>query len=283
MELLISLQTVKTNQIGTLRAIEPDADGVYRGIPLAVLGAASRNQVCYDPKTGLEAMENPETAFYKKITGGGLDGEWGHPIIAGLPENAALNRIAAVDDTRVSHFFPKIDIVKSDDGKCLIIKGDVKPYGPYGEFLTKSFADTLHDTAFSLRALTSSPVRQPNNTLLKKVLAMVTYDAVSTPGYEIASKRSIATEGLEILFEDENLQIIPTAELLDTDHAFYDTIGYENINCQQVKDILCSDDVTVTYNSQAIGIFDTATKTFRTNLRKKSLVHNIIEKTGLSL
>ena len=106
---------------------------------------------------------------------------------------------------------------------------------------------------------------------------MITYDGVSVPGYEIASKRGMATtgvEGMELLMEDEDLRVLSTAVIEDNE-SLDDTIGYESIKCQEVLDILGSDEVTVTYESTAIGIVNLKKGSIQTNLRKRSVFHEM--------
>lgn len=283
MDLLFSLQTIRTTGAGTLKSLEPDKDGIYRGVPLAVLGMVSRNNMYYEPQSVVDAMKNPDSRFFKAITGGGLDGEWGHPDLTGLDDRAALMRLALIKESMVSHSFSRVWTERTQDGKYVIVKGDVKAFGPYGRYLTQSFSDKDHDTGFSLRTLTSQPVKRPSDGAgVKRVLAMITFDGVSVPGYELASKRSVAAglEGVDLLMETEDVRVIPTVALESMDNM-YDTIGYENINCQQVLDILKSDDITVSFESEAIGVFDSTTGTFNTNVRKTSVFHQMAKKGAL--
>jgi hypothetical protein len=256
----LSIQTQTTTGIGTLRKATKNSQGFYEGVPLAVLGAVSRNNYYYDPKSLVDAMGNKNTRFYKALVGGGLDGEWGHPDVTALTDRKAIERMCDVVEQNVSHYFNRIWIDTLENG-TQIVRGDVKPRGVYAPQLEESFQDENHDAAFSLRSITSDPVRRADGAYAKKVLALITYDGVSLPGYEIASKRAmIGNESLAMLFQDDMTRIMKTDVADSTD--VYDTIGYENFQCQQVRDILESDTLSTIVEGKALGIFDSATGVF---------------------
>jgi hypothetical protein len=277
MKFQLSIQTLTTTGVGVLKKAKPDNRGYYRGVPLTVIGAVSRNNYYYDPDSLVESMKNPNTRFHKSLVTGGLNGEWGHPDVTHLSENAALHRMADVMEQKVSHFFNRIWIDTLENG-VQIVRGDVKPFGPYGEYLRESFEDPDHETGFSLRSLTSDPLRRPDGSFFKKVLAMITYDGVSVPGYEMASKRAmIGTESLGVISEDVSFKLIDTVNAGIP--SIYDVIGYESFNCQQVLDILETDKVNVSITSKNVGVFDSATGTFMDasgRFRRKSVLHNLI-------
>jgi hypothetical protein len=280
MSLTISLQTIRTTSAGTLKAIQPDVEGYYRGIPLMVLGAVSRNNMFYEPTSVVNAMTNPKSRFYRAITGGGLEGEWGHPSLVGLDDDSMLRRLADVDLRYVSHQFGRIYTETSSNGNFTLLRGDVKAAGPYGKFLTESFADANRDTCFSLRSLTSHPVKRADGVGVKKVLNLITYDYVSVPGYEEASKRGAlgGCESLNLMWEDQDLKVVSTESLMADGAPCTDIIGYESINCQEVLDILGSDHVSVTFESQPIGTFDSKTGRLTGRFRNSSTVHALLQK-----
>lgn len=276
-----SLQTITTSGAGMLRSIKPDKDGVYKGVPLTIIGKPSRNNVLYDEDSFIAAMTRPETVFYKAITGGGLDGEWGHPFLDDLPnEQSMLKRLQLIVEERVSHFFKRIYSEATSDGKYIMVRGDVKPYGEKRDRVIEGFEDPDHDLGFSLRALCTKPVMTPQRHYLKKIVSLVTYDAVSLPGYEEASKRGmVGTESLqlgEVDIQDEILADNLSLESLEQDKEFLDTVGYESIRCQELLDLFQTDEIKVSYQDKPLGSFDMNAKNFRTsNIQSRSPFHTL--------
>ncbi|MBO7626003.1 MAG: hypothetical protein J6S93_00420 [Paludibacteraceae bacterium] len=169
-----------------LKAIKPDANGVYKGIPLTVIGINSRNNVCYDKNSVIDCLTNENSRFVMNLRSGDLEGEWGHPLLDPDPKKM-LSRLLYLDRTKVSHHFTKVYAKDTGNGS-LIVYGDVKPSGPYGKDLKANFEDATRNASFSLRAATI-PTKTENNVIYKRMLAMFTFDAVDGPGYVEASKR----------------------------------------------------------------------------------------------
>ena len=114
--LAFSVQTMQTVLGNGLKSIKPDKDGVFKGVPLAVIGKPSRNNVIYDQNSFIESITNPNTRFYKSLVEGGLEGEWGHPTNIGLNNKDAIMRTMQIDGSRVSHYFTKVYAKKTKDG-----------------------------------------------------------------------------------------------------------------------------------------------------------------------
>lgn len=280
-DLTFSLQTITTSAVGSLRSIQPDTEGIYRGVPLTVIGMPSRNNMLYDPQSLVHAMTNPQSKFYKDLTGGSLNGEYGHPVLVGLAKQDALKRLSIIVETQVSHQIVALDATqRTSDGKYIIVKGDIKPFGPYAKHLCDSFADKHHDTCFSLRNLTSMPKRGNDGLFHKTVVAMITYDHVtSAPGYEIASKRAmtVGTESMECVSVEENVEVFTMGDVQIGDQAFQETIGYESIRCQEVLDLLERDEVKVCVNDTPVGFFDSSKGVIvgGTGHRSRSVFHEV--------
>lgn len=178
-----------------LKAVKPDQNGVYKGIPLTVIGCNSRNQVNYEKESVLQCLTSMESRFAANVSTGDMEGEWGHPLLQG---DKCLDRLLYIDRTRVSHFFTKV--YGKDVGNGLImIYGDVKPYGPYGKYLKDSLEDPVRNASFSLRSA-AVVTGKKDGIVQKRMLSLVTFDAVDGPGFLKASKRfqdpDVATESL---------------------------------------------------------------------------------------
>ena len=230
-----------------LKAVKPNKDGVYQGIPLTVIGCNSRNNVNYEKESVLKCLTDAQSRFCANVKTGDMEGEWGHPLLKG---NDCLDRLLYIDRTRVSHFFTRV-YGKEENG-LIIIYGDVKPFGPYKQCLIDSFEDPTRNTSFSLRSAAVKTGQDASGITQKKMLALVTFDAVDGPGFLMASKRyrdpSIATESFEAKVEKTRLNVdfkVNRKQFLDVQEA-HKAAGFESVIIdQRVLDAFGCDKITI--------------------------------------
>ena len=230
-----------------LKAVKPNKDGVYQGIPLTVIGCNSRNNVNYEKESVLKCLTDAQSRFCANVKTGDMEGEWGHPLLKG---NDCLDRLLYIDRTRVSHFFTRV-YGKEENG-LIIIYGDVKPFGPYKQYLIDSFEDPTRNTSFSLRSAAVKTGQDASGITQKKMLALVTFDAVDGPGFLMASKRyrdpSIATESFEAKVEKTRLNVdfkVNRKQFLDVQEA-HKAAGFESVIIdQRVLDAFGCDKITI--------------------------------------
>lgn len=206
---VFSISTEMEMEGRVLKAIKPDKNGIYRGIPLTVIGTHSRNNVNYEKESVLKCLTDTNSRFAANVKSGDMEGEWGHPLLNG---KECLDRLLYIDRTKVSHCFTKV-YGKESNG-LIIIYGDVKPFGPYKQSLIDSFEDPTRNTSFSLRSAAVKTGQDPAGIVQKKMLALVTFDAVDGPGFLQASKRfqdpavaNAATEGMSIQTRPQLLNV----------------------------------------------------------------------------
>lgn len=253
--LSFSVQTMETNIGGQLKAVAPNADGVYVGMPIAIIGKPSRNNVLYDPQSFVDAITNPGTRFYKSLVGGGLEGEWGHPSNVGMDGKTAVARTMQINEDRVSHNFNKVYSKVSADGKYHVVYGDIIPCGPNKQHLIDAFSDSKRNAAFSLRSLTSKARINANGVNEKKILALITFDSVSTPGFEEASKRCMLPGNESFLYDMDEVGVVQASiEELEVVPDCTDIIGCEIINNQALQDMLETDNIVITTKEQVITV-----------------------------
>ncbi len=250
-----SVQTMETTIGGSLKSIQPNEDGVYVGMPLAVIGKPSRNNVLYNPKSFVDSITNPATRFYKSLVGGGLEGEWGHPSNVGMDARTAVARTMQVNEDRVSHNFNKIYSKTSADGKYHVVYGDVIPCGPNKQLLVDAFNDAKRNAAFSLRSLTAKPQTNAQGISEKRIVALITFDAVSTPGFEEACKRCMlpGNETLEYLMNEIDAVNVSSEDLV-TVPSCEEILGCESITNQSLQDMLLSDNIVITTKEKTITV-----------------------------
>lgn len=190
--IVFSISTQMEMEGRQLKAVKPNKDGVYTGIPLTVIGCDSRNKTNYERESVLRCITDVESRFAANVSTGDMEGEWGHPFLSGQ----SLDRLMHIERTRVSHYFTRVYGKDMGNG-VIMIYGDVKPFGPYGQYLKESFEDSSRNTSFSLRSA-AKVIGNKNGITQKQMIALVTFDAVDGPGFLKASKRfrdpDIATE-----------------------------------------------------------------------------------------
>ena len=231
-----------------LKAIKPDKDGVYKGIPLTVIGLNSRNGICYDRESVISCLTDPKSRFVMNLKSGDLEGEWGHPWL-GVDPKAAVARLLYLDRARVSHYFTRIYTTKLDSNSdAIIVYGDVVPNGPYKKNLEENFADPKRNVSFSLRAATTVD-RKASGVTYKHMLCMFTFDAVDGPGYVECSKRfrDPAFESLNAKISDNgDIDINVNKEAFLSATKSFETAGMESkIVDQRVLDAFGCDEVIV--------------------------------------
>lgn len=245
------------------KVVTPDKDGVYKDIPMMVIGKPSRNSKIYETTSMMEAITSDSSIFYRKLVGGQLEGEFNHPLIW---KEEDLPRVMLIDRDRLSHRILRVYTKATEQGNT-ILYGDIKCCGPKGKYLAESFADPQANTAFSLRSVVSV-LGKTGNFVKQKVLALITIDAVDCPGYAEASK--VYVQGLEGLSLPFNVkQMMPQVAKL---------VGAESATDQQLLDILEADKVTINHSIR--GMVDVRTNSIVTDNGNKSLFHTVFNMRG---
>lgn len=245
---------------GAQTDIKPDEKGVYRNMPVMVLGKVSRNNKEYEINSMVDAITSPNSIFFKKLKMGQLQGEYGHPLVLCEKE---LPRIAVVDPTKVSHVIHNVRCGEPTEKGHRIVYADIEPFGPYGKYLKESFDNPRINTAFSLRSLVAK-IGTSGNVIRQRVTALITIDAVDAPGYAEASKvRVPSMEGISIDIEhpEDHLEELAMA------------CGCESIDDQQLLDALQVNKVEIKHNVN--GIVDRFGRVISTSDGKKSLFHEL--------
>lgn len=248
---VFSISTQMEMEGRKLKALKPNKDGVYTGIPLTVIGCDSRNNCSYEKNSVLQCITDMKSRFAANVSTGDMEGEWGHPFLAG---DHSLDRLLYIDRTRVSHFFTKVYGVDCGNN-IIMIYGDVKPFGPYGEYLEKSFQDGMRNTSFSLRSA-AQKTGVKNGITQKRMLSLVTFDAVDGPGFLKASKRfrdpNVATESYGIAldatrkFDVRDIEVSASKEQFLQTQEKLQSVGQESIiTDQRILDAFMCDKITL--------------------------------------
>ena len=222
-----------------LERIRPDEDGYYCNFPLTVLGKVSRNKTYYDIDEFVSQITNDNSYFKMALVNSTLYGEYGHPKLNDIThpnsimeKRLKLERLAKVDEEKISHHFRSMKTGKDLEGGGRLLVADIKPTGPYKDALEDSMDSPHINTSFSLRAITRD--RQESGITRRKTVKLVTFDAVSTPGYAEASKRFVdsgAVESISIDFDENEGEV------------YIDAVALESLSNSELSDIFKTDNI----------------------------------------
>lgn len=187
--------------------LKPDEAGYYK-VPLGAFNVVNSAGMFYDAPSAVSFFEEG-SVLMRKLRKGVLRGEYNHPKKESGQDMAGyLARIRTVDPDRVAFHIRNLELdpgAKDEKGNPIVmVIGEIKPCGPYGEYVRKSLDNEHENTHFSLRALTADDVSAG----IKYTRDIVTWDFVEEGGISIAHKyNSPALEHYQaVSLEDYELQ-----------------------------------------------------------------------------
>ena len=217
----------KGNRVGI---IKPDEGGFYNDLPMMVLGAVTENDSYYDVESMVDHLTNPKYSFRKKLYNQQLYGEWGHPDFLQYAEKDRLPRLLQVNEKYHSHLFREIKTANRLESGGILVVADLKPTGPYGQYLKESLDDPYMNTGFSLRSWINNTMK--NGVKYRTVNSLVTVDTVGAGGYPDASKKnalgleSMAVDGLD-QYHDVTIDVLRDGNLMCEEIALESLSGTE--------------------------------------------------------
>lgn len=222
-----TLFTANGNKVGR---IKPDENGIYKGLPMMVMGQVTQQNTYYDPQSMMDQITNPESRFNIIYKQGKLYGEYGHPVFLGMADSDKLQRLVTVDESRTSHLFTGLYTDPASRDGTVVLRGDVKPTGPFGSVFKESLDDPVVNTAFSLRAYVSTDMR-PNGLKYRTVRQLTTWDTVGASGYATTDKANAL--GLESFsgdtFHDFEINVMEDGNLM-IDQVALETFSNTDLN-----------------------------------------------------
>lgn len=166
-----------------------DKDGYFVDVPVAVLGATTRNATKYDTTAFVNQIKGPDTNYYKRLTEGCLFGEWGHPFVD-MNTQLGMERLLNLDPQKESHHIRSTKIRHIDELGIDVIMIDAKGSGPYGKYYDEAMLDPTRNLAHSLRGISKAQFDRKNKVTFKELISLVTFDAgVASGGFKHSSKR----------------------------------------------------------------------------------------------
>lgn len=183
-----------------------DADGYYELIVGGFNIFNTSNDVYpYEP---VKELFHNSGSLVRKIREGYLKSEYGHPKRPpGMSYTDFVRRNLAIEETLVCGSWKSVELdfdycknVSHLPNNGIIVKGLIKPSGPYGKYLEESLTNPNENTAFSIRSITNDKVI--GGIKHKFIRHITTWDFVTTPGVRVANKW--AELGIESQIEEIN-------------------------------------------------------------------------------
>lgn len=175
---------------GKCGILKPDENG-YREITLGAFDCMASDGSAYYPMSAhIKKLFSESGELQRRAKSERLRGEANHPqFIPGMSLDVYLDRLREIRNELVSHHIksPRLVVSKDANGKKLVlVKGLVKPSGVHYAALERSLANREEDTCFSLRSIVGFHFEGGKR--VNDVRELVTWDWVSEPGMDIASK-----------------------------------------------------------------------------------------------
>ena len=263
---LFVVETATIMDNARLRALEPNKDGYYT-VPLMVMGAKTLNGIHYRIDPIQRCITDPTSRFNIMLTDGKLYGEYDHPPVV---DKKDIPRLLEIYQKCKSHHIRKVwshPTPLSNGG--ILLMGEIKPDGPWGQYLEDNLRDPNMNTSFSIRSLCEEHRDVRTREIYRDVQILVTFDNIGAGGFKEACKRmSPANESLVVGPED----FIGSANDLKTAMESFTITDREFINLFGAKTIrIASQSMDVT------GLYHPGSKSFiGDDGNKHSLVHQLL-------
>lgn len=197
----VTAMAVEDNR--TIKKAVRDKDGYFTGVPVAVIGAETRNKTKYDTASFLRQIKGPST-FNTRLSENVLFGELGHPF-CDLTTQEGMMRLAHLEPKCECNHIRSVSVQRVNDLNIDLITIDTKGSGVYKDVFDEAMEDPTRNVAFSLRGLSRATLDRQTGITHKELLSLVTFDSmVGGSGFKHSSKRYMtATEDLK--FESQEI------------------------------------------------------------------------------
>ena len=256
-----------------LGRIKPDEYGVYCGLPMMVLGEASQNNTYYDAESLYKQITDSSTRFNKVLTSGKLFGEYGHPVFSSSQSDAdKIQRLTTVEEKNTSHLFTALYTDAPSREGTIVVRGDVKPTGPFGQIFKDSLDDPVVNTAFSLRAYVDTKMGS-DGLKYRTIRSLTTFDTVGASGFANTDKAHAI--GLESFAGDQFLDYEIT--VMQDGNLMIDQIALESFVNTDLNEIFGTNDVSKIIQSRTFVQVDQSLAERYPNLYRDSVFHEFFK------
>jgi hypothetical protein len=190
---MVKFTATKLAAKGKKGILTPDENGYYTMI-IGGLNAFNSTGLFYTLK-GAEDLFKSSSIFMRRVASGNMKGELGHPKRSpDMSDDDYLSRILTVEETNVCCHFKEIWL-DHEYGKnhpelknpgLVAIMAKVKPSGPKGDALKKSFDNPDENVCFSIRSLTRE--FWARGIKHREINTIASFDCVTEPGISVANK-----------------------------------------------------------------------------------------------
>lgn len=257
------VETLEVREGRKLKALRPDETGYFVDVPITVLGIVSRNNTFYDTNSVISQITDPKSMLNITLVDGNLFGEWGHPYLD--PKKPDLNRLLNVLEKYQSHHFRKIRTAERLDNGGIVLRADLKPTGPYKDYLYEQLIDPSINSSFSLRSICSERVDRRTGIRYRTVKRLTTFDAVGAGGYAEASKRyCTGSESFQLHYDD----------FINSETGEY---ACEAIKDKDILDIFGAKDMVI--KRESVGMVVPGSSSYLDHSgNKRSVVHSLLRR-----
>lgn len=263
------VESMYTKNGGRVGVIKPNAQGIYCGLPMMVLGQVTQQQTYYDPQSMVDQITNPNSRYSTVLRQGKSYGEWGHPSFIGMPQSDQLQRLVTVDEKHTSHLFTSVYTDNPSADGTIVVRADIKPSGPMGPVLKESLDDPVINTAFSLRAYVDTKVNA-QGVKMRTVRSLVTFDTVGASGFYGTDKAHAI--GLESFagsnFLDYEINVMQDGNLM------IDQVALETYNNTDLNEIFGTSDIQRIVQSRTFVKVDPSLAERFPTLYQKGIFHD---------
>ncbi len=173
--------------------LKPDSDGYYE---MVIGGLNVHNSAGeYYTLDGAKDLFQSSSILMKRISGGYLKGELGHPKkLHGMSDNDYVDRVHQIEETNTVVHFKSMWLDESygrNNPNCnnpalVAIMAKLKPAGAKPEVLQKALENPDENVAFSVRGITDDYYQ--GGKILRVLRTIITFDYVEAPGIHVANK-----------------------------------------------------------------------------------------------
>jgi hypothetical protein len=266
------VETLFTKNGGRVGRIKPDENGIYKGLPMMVLGQPTQQRTYYDPASIMDQITNPNSRFNMIYRQNKAYGEYGHPTFYGMADSDKLQRLTAIDEKNISHLFTSLYTDQPAADQSVILRADVKPTGPMGGVFKDGLDDPVINTAFSLRAYVDTKMNS-DGLRYRTVRALTTFDTVGPSGYATTDKANAI--GLES-FSSDNFSDFEV-HVMSNGNLVIDQVALETLSNSDLNEIFGSRDVSRIIQSRTVVKPDAELSQRFPNLYRNALVHDLFK------
>jgi len=173
--------------------LKPDSDGYYE---MCIGGLNVNNSMGeYYTLEGAKDLFTSSSMLMKRISGGYLKGELGHPKkLPGMSMDEYITRVHQIEETNTVCHFKEIWLdleygsknPSANNPVMVAIMAKLKPAGAKPEVLQRALESSSENVAFSVRGLTDDYYK--NGKTIRVLRNIITFDYVEAPGIAHANK-----------------------------------------------------------------------------------------------